>query len=115
MTPDELTGATTSENNGVGDARYDGVTGVWHGKAPGLDRATDALRHANLIGTSPSGGAVALVGDDPAAKSSTVPSASEPALADLGLPTFYPADPAEVLLPPTGPTCGWPIGGGRWR
>ena len=77
---------------------YDGVTGIWYGKAPGLDRATDALRHANLIGTNPSGGAVALVGDDPAAKSSTVPSASELALADLAMPTFYPADPAEVLL-----------------
>src|ERR1700728_2238224 len=86
------------EPGGVGDAVYDGVTGVWYGKAPGLDRATDALRHANLIGTSPTGGAVALVGDDPAAKSSTVPCSSELALADLGLPTFYPADAAEVLL-----------------
>jgi indolepyruvate ferredoxin oxidoreductase len=82
----------------VGEARHAGVTGIWYGKAPGLDRATDALRHANLIGTAPAGGAVALVGDDPAAKSSTVPSASEFALADLCLPTFYPADPAEILL-----------------
>ncbi len=88
----------SDQHSGVGDATYDGVTGIWYGKAPGLDRATDALRHANLIGTTPSGGAVALVGDDPAAKSSTVPSASELALADLALPTFYPADPAEVLL-----------------
>ena len=85
------------EPGGVGEAIYDGVTGVWYGKAPGLDRATDALRHANLIGASPTGGAVALVGDDPAAKSSTVPCSSELALADLGLPTFYPADAAEVL------------------
>jgi indolepyruvate ferredoxin oxidoreductase len=77
--------------------RPSGVTGVWYGKAPGLDRATDALRHASLIGTDPGGGALALVGDDPAAKSSTVPSASELALADLGLPTFVPADPAEIL------------------
>jgi indolepyruvate ferredoxin oxidoreductase len=82
----------------VGDARYDGVVGVWYGKAPGLDRATDALRHANMIGTSPTGGAVALVGDDPAAKSSTLPCSSELALAGLGLPTFYPADPAEALV-----------------
>jgi indolepyruvate ferredoxin oxidoreductase len=81
----------------VGDAKHDGVTGVWYGKAPGLDRATDALRHANMIGTSPTGGAVALVGDDPSAKSSTLPCSSEMALAGLMIPTFYPADPAEVL------------------
>src|ERR1700733_1571840 len=61
----------------VGDAKQDGVIGVWYGKAPGLDRATDALRHANMIGTAPAGGAVALVGDDPAAKSSTLPCTSE--------------------------------------
>jgi indolepyruvate ferredoxin oxidoreductase len=82
----------------VGDAKHDGVTGVWYGKAPGLDRATDALRHANMIGTSPTGGAVALVGDDPSAKSSTLPCSSEMALAGLMMPTFYPADPAEVLV-----------------
>src|SRR5487761_395365 len=79
----------------VGDAKHDGVTGVWYGKAPGLDRATDALRHANMIGTSPTGGAVALVGDDPAAKSSTLPCSSEMALAGLMMPTAY---PAEVLV-----------------
>ncbi|MBM7814359.1 indolepyruvate ferredoxin oxidoreductase family protein [Saccharothrix algeriensis] len=77
--------------------RYDGVTGVWYGKAPGLDRATDALRHANLAGADPRGGAVALVGDDPNAKSSTVPCASEQALADLAVPVFFPADPQDVL------------------
>src|SRR3984957_20383858 len=82
----------------VGDATHDGVTGVWYGKAPGLDRATDALRHANMIGTSPTGGAVAPVGDDPSAKSSTLPCSSAMALAGLLMPTFYPADPAEVLV-----------------
>ncbi|GAA4867139.1 indolepyruvate ferredoxin oxidoreductase family protein [Saccharopolyspora cebuensis] len=74
-----------------------GVTGIWYGKAPGLDRATDALRHAALIGTAPTGGAVALVGDDPGAKSSSVPCSSEPALADLQMPTLFPADSQEVL------------------
>ncbi|WP_448222762.1 indolepyruvate ferredoxin oxidoreductase family protein [Gordonia iterans] len=74
-----------------------GVVGYWYGKAPGLDRATDALRHANIIGTDPAGGAVALVGDDPGAKSSTVPCASEMALADLYMPILYPADSADIL------------------
>ena len=82
---------------GLADARVEGVTGFWYGKSPGLDRASDALRHANLIGTHPKGGAVAFVGDDPAAKSSTVPGASEYLLADLGMPVLYPADPADVL------------------
>ncbi|GGM35675.1 pyruvate ferredoxin/flavodoxin oxidoreductase [Dactylosporangium sucinum] len=79
------------------DVRVEGIFGVWYGKAPGLDRATDALRHANLMGTHPAGGALALVGDDPIAKSSTVPSASEPALADLCMPTVYPADVQEIV------------------
>jgi indolepyruvate ferredoxin oxidoreductase len=77
--------------------RGDGVTGFWYGKAPGLDRATDALRHANMAGAHPRGGAVALVGDDPNAKSSTVPSASELALADLSIPVLFPADPADIV------------------
>lgn len=81
----------------VADLRPDGVTGYWYGKAPGLDRATDALRHANMMGTDPGGGAVAFVGDDPAAKSSSMPCSSEMALADLGMPTLVPADAADIL------------------
>ncbi|SDY95739.1 indolepyruvate ferredoxin oxidoreductase [Saccharopolyspora shandongensis] len=82
---------------GLGTQRPDGVVGVWYGKAPGLDRASDALRHANLAGTNPRGGAVALIGDDPNAKSSTVPAASEAALADLAMPVFFPADSQDLL------------------
>ena len=81
----------------VATMRPDGVAGIWYGKAPGLDRASDALRHANLVGTDPRGGAVALVGDAPAAKSSSVPCASEAALADLAIPTLHPADPQDVV------------------
>ena len=84
---------------GAGTLRegVDGVVGYWYGKAPGLDRSVDALRHANLAGTSPTGGAVAIVGDDPFAKSSTVPSSSERLLADIGMPVLVPADSAEVV------------------
>jgi indolepyruvate ferredoxin oxidoreductase len=78
-------------------ATRDGVLGIWYGKAPGLDRATDAVRHGNLIGAHPRGGVLLLVGDDPAAKSSSVPSASEFALADLAVPFLYPADSGEIL------------------
>lgn len=78
-------------------ARVDGVTGVWYGKNPGLDRAMDALRHANFAGTHPRGGALALVGDDPSCKSSTLPSAGEATLAALHMPTFFPGTLQEVL------------------
>ena len=78
-------------------ATRDGVLGIWYGKAPGLDRATDALRHGNLMGSHPRGGALVLVGDDPAAKSSTLPCASDAALADLSIPYLYPADSQDVL------------------
>ena len=77
--------------------RQDGVVGVWYGKNPGLDRAMDALRHANFAGTHPAGGALALVGDDPSCKSSTLPSAAEATLASLHVPTFFPGTLQEVL------------------
>lgn len=79
------------------DALVDGVVGIWYGKAPGVDRAVDALRHGCYAGTTSSSGVVALVGDDPIAKSSTVPSSSAGILADLHMPLLYPGDPAEAL------------------
>ncbi|HEX2084225.1 MAG TPA: thiamine pyrophosphate-dependent enzyme, partial [Solirubrobacteraceae bacterium] len=77
--------------------KHDGVVGVWYGKNPGLDRAMDALRHANYAGAHPKGGALALVGDDPSCKSSTLPSAGEATLASLHMPTFFPGTLQEVL------------------
>jgi indolepyruvate ferredoxin oxidoreductase len=85
--------ATFSE----GTAPYDGVVGVWYGKGPGLDRATDAIRHANMYGANPRGGMLLLVGDDPAAKSSTVPAVSERSLAALGVPVLFPRNAREVV------------------
>ena len=79
------------------DFTRDGVVGFWYGKAPGLDRAGDALRHAVFAGTSRLGGAVALVGDDPASKSSTMPSSSDATLSDLHMPIFYPGTIAECI------------------
>ncbi len=79
------------------DPLYDGVLGVWYGKAPGVDRAADAIRHGNYVGTDPRGGVLALVGDDPESKSSTLPSASESLLAALHVPVIVPGSVQEIL------------------
>lgn len=79
------------------DARYDGVVGIWYGKGPGFDRSSDAIRHAVFAGTSMHGGVVAVVGDDPAAKSSTVPSSSDATMVDLHMPILFPGDVQEAL------------------
>lgn len=81
----------------TGQSRYDGVVGYWYGKGPGLDRAVDALRHANMFGVNPRGGAVLFVGDDPASKSSTVPAVSERTIASLHIPVLFPRNSAEVV------------------
>ena len=78
-------------------ARHEGVFGMWYGKAPGLDRSSDAIRHANAAGTSPRGGVLLVVGDDHGCKSSTLPCASEYALRDLGVPVLAPSDVQDVL------------------
>ncbi|MFI4933472.1 MAG: indolepyruvate ferredoxin oxidoreductase family protein [Caulobacterales bacterium] len=78
-------------------ARYDGVFGMWYGKAPGVDRTGDAFKHANFAGTWGRGGVVAVAGDDHACKSSTLPSQSEFAFQDAEMPVLAPADVQEVL------------------
>ncbi len=77
--------------------KFEGVAGLWYGKSPGLDRAGDAIRHGSFGGTGRKGGVVLLVGDDAAAKSSTLPSRSDPTLVALHLPVFYPGTVQEVL------------------
>ena len=76
---------------------FDGVFGVWYGKAPGVDRAGDALKQANASGTARHGGVVALAGDDHLAKSSILPAQSELAFRDAEIPVLNPADLQDVL------------------
>ena len=66
-------------------------------QGPGLDRAADAIRHANFGGVARTGGVLALAGDDPSAKSSTLPSAAEAMLASLLMPILFPGNVQEVL------------------
>jgi indolepyruvate ferredoxin oxidoreductase len=78
-------------------AKFDGVTGMWYGKAPGVDRTGDAFKHANFAGTWSKGGVLAVAGDDHTCKSSTLPSQSEFAFQDFEMPVLSPADVQEVL------------------
>ncbi len=80
-----------------GTQTHEGVIGVWYGKGPGVDRAGDALRHGNVYGANPTGGVLVLAGDDPGAKSSTVPCASEGTLASFGMPVLTPRNGTEVI------------------
>ncbi|MBU6291135.1 MAG: indolepyruvate ferredoxin oxidoreductase family protein [Burkholderiales bacterium] len=81
----------------VGKQKFDGVTGMWYGKAPGVDRSGDALKHANYTGIAPNGGVLAIAGDDPSCKSSSLTSQSEPMLFHVGIPSLYPGNVQEIL------------------
>ena len=78
------------------EGRHDGVLGMWYGKAPGVDRSGDAIRHANVSGVDPNGGVLMVAGDDPASKSSTLTAESEFMLVHLETPIFYPGSVQEV-------------------
>ncbi|MDE0664547.1 MAG: indolepyruvate ferredoxin oxidoreductase family protein [Acidimicrobiaceae bacterium] len=78
-------------------ARHDGVVGMWYGKGPGVDRCGDVFKHANFKGTAPNGGVLVLAGDDPMAKSSTLPTQVEPAFYDAQIPVLYPGTMQEVI------------------
>ena len=78
-------------------AKVAGVFAMWYGKAPGVDRSVDALKHANSAGSSALGGVLAVFGDDHGAKSSTLPSQSEQVMVACMIPVLYPANVQEFL------------------
>src|SRR6266545_1011385 len=77
--------------------KYDGVLGMWYGKGPGVDRTGDIFKHANFAGVGRHGGVLALGGDDPLSKSSTIPSHSEVAFYDALFPVLFPGSAQEIL------------------
>ncbi len=79
------------------EGRYDGVFGLWYGKGPGVDRSGDALRHANLAGSSRHGGVLALMGDDHGAESSTTAHQSDFAFIDAMIPVLAPSGVGELI------------------
>ncbi len=87
----------SQQANLLESARYDGVFGIWYGKGPGVDRSGDAIKHGNFHGTAPHGGVLAFCGDDPGAKSSSLPHQSEQALISFGMPVLNPANVQEYL------------------
>jgi indolepyruvate ferredoxin oxidoreductase len=87
----------TQQAHLFGGQKYDGVFGMWYGKGPGVDRSGDSLRHANLAGTMPRGGVLALLGDDHTCESSTTCHQSEFAMMDAMIPVLNPSGVQEIL------------------
>ncbi len=80
-----------------GTNKFDGVFGIWYGKGPGVDRTSDVFKHANMAGTTPWGGVIAVAGDDHVSKSSTSAHQSDHIFKACGLPVFFPANVQEIL------------------
>jgi indolepyruvate ferredoxin oxidoreductase len=81
----------------AGSNRFDGVFGIWYGKGPGVDRCSDVFKHANMAGTTPWGGVIAIAGDDHISKSSTAAHQSDHIFKACGFPVFFPANVQEIL------------------
>jgi indolepyruvate ferredoxin oxidoreductase len=80
-----------------GSNKFDGVFGIWYGKGPGVDRCADVFKHANMAGTTPWGGVIAVAGDDHISKSSTAAHQSDHIFKACGTPVFFPASVQEIL------------------
>jgi indolepyruvate ferredoxin oxidoreductase len=79
------------------EAEVAGISALWYGKGPGVDRSIDALKHGNHAGASRYGGVLVCAGDDHTAKSSTLGHQSEQSLIAAQIPVLYPSDVQEVL------------------
>ncbi len=80
-----------------GKTRADGVFGIWYGKGNGVDRTGDVFRNANMLGTSPLGGVLAIGGDDHAAQSSMFPHQTDGIFQSVMMPVIQPANVSEIL------------------
>ena len=87
----------TQQVNLWGQAKHDGVFGIWYGKGPGVDRSMDVLRHANAAGSTPHGGVLCIAGDDHGAKSSTLPHQTDHNFMAAFMPVLYPAGHHEFV------------------
>ena len=87
----------SQQANLYNDAAHQGVFAIWYGKGPGADRAGDAMKHANSIGSSPQGGALAVIGDDPGAVSSSLAHQCEQLLMSWMMPLLFPASIHEYV------------------
>ncbi len=88
-------GAQQAEMRGEG--KHDGVFAVWYGKGPGVDRTGDVFRHANMAGTSPHGGVLAIAGDDHSGESSTVVHQSDVAFMDAMIPVLAAGGVQDII------------------
>src|SRR5690606_13317568 len=66
-------------------------------KGPGLDRAGDALKHGNALGSSPRGGVLVVAGDDHGSVSSSMPHQSDQAMIAWSMPVLHPATVEDYL------------------
>lgn len=80
-----------------GPTKADGVFGIWYGKGNGVDRTGDAFRNANMLGTSPLGGVLAIGGDDHSAQSSMFPHQTDGIFQSVMMPVLQPAHVSEIL------------------
>jgi indolepyruvate ferredoxin oxidoreductase len=55
------------------------------------------FKHANMAGTTPWGGVIAMAGDDHMAKSSTAAHQSDHIFKACGLPVFFPSTVQDIL------------------